>query len=806
MELRRGPRLDGTRLALAAAAWLGGTAAQLQLAALPGLPALAAAAAVAALALTVAWRRPRVEWIAWPALAALAFAWTSMLAHERLRQALPPALEGLDVELTGVVASLPRAVPGGVRFVFEVEQARLDGGPVAVPPRLSLGWYRGWHDDALLAGPAREVEAGQRWRLTARLRAPHGQRNPHGFDFELWLFEQGIRATGYVRATSTTPPPQLLEVGAGHRVDRLRQRIRDALFSRVDDARAAGVLAGLAVGDQASIARADWDLFRDSGTAHLVAISGLHVTMFAWGAAAVVGAAWRRSPWLALRWPSPLAALWGGVAAAAGYALLAGWGVPARRTVWMLATAALLKSLGVRWPWPLVLAAAAVVVSVADPWALLQPGFWLSFVAVGLLMASEPVTGRALARAAGWRERAWRPLRGALRTQVVATVGLAPLTLLLFQQVSLVGLLANLVAIPLVTLLITPLALLGVALPPLWQVGAVLVEALARVLAWLTAFPFAVWTAAVAPWWSQAAGLLAALLLVAPLPWRLRLLALPLLVPLLWPVVDRPPEGQFELLVADVGQGSAVLVRTHGHTLLYDAGARYSRDSDAGQRVLVPLLRALGERSIDTLVLSHRDSDHVGGAPALMDAFPPALLVSSLPDDHPLRLRAAAHLRCDAGQRWQRDGVAFEVLHPLADDHARPLKANALSCVLRVVDARGRSALLTGDIEARQEGELLLRAGPGLRSDLLLVPHHGSRTSSTPAFVDAVAPQVALVQAGYRNRFGHPVDEVLARYAQRSVLVVRSDRCGAWTWRDAVAQCERQRARRYWHWAPAEAD
>ncbi len=805
MQARRAS-LDGIGIALLAAAWLAGVAVHLRQGALP-TPTFAWALGAAALAgLAVAVRWPPLRAMALPALAALGFAWATLLAQQRLQQVLPPALEGEDVELVGVVAGLPRHVADGVRFVFEVERATLRGEPVPVPRRVSLGWYRGWHDDALLAGPAFDVEAGQRWRLTARLRAPHGHRNPHGFDFELWLFEQGIRATGYVRTTARTPPPVLLARGAGHAVDRWRQRVRDALFARLADPRAAGVLAGLAVGDQASIARDDWDLFRDSGTAHLMAISGLHVTMFAWGAAALIGAAWRRSEHLPLWLPAPTAARWGGVAAAAAYAVFAGWGVPAQRTVWMLATAALLRSAGAAWPWPLVLLAAGVVVSVADPWAMLQPGFWLSFVAVGLLMASEPVTGRAPHAAEGWRHRSSAAVRGALRTQLVATVGLAPLTLVLFGQVSVVGFVANLVAIPLVTLAITPLALAGVVWPPLWELGAGLVAMLARVLAMLTAWPAAVWTAPAAPAWAQAAGLLAALLLVAPLPWRLRLLALPLALPLLAPAVERPAAGRFDVVAADVGQGNAVLVRTRGHTLLYDTGARYSRDSDAGQRVLVPLLRALGERRLDVLVLSHRDSDHVGGAAAVMAALPVRLLVSSLDDAHALRASGIAHHRCDAGRRWTWDGVAFEILHPEAADHARPLKPNALSCVLRVADASGRSALLAGDIEAAQEAALALRVGAGLRSDVLLVPHHGSRTSSSGAFLDAVAPAHAVVQAGYRSRFGHPAPDVLARYAERGVALARSDLCGAWRWDGGTPTCERQRARRYWHWTPPGDD
>ncbi|WP_119354426.1 DNA internalization-related competence protein ComEC/Rec2 [Azohydromonas sediminis] len=734
-------------------------------------------------------------------VAAAAFGLTESRAAWRLAEALPPELDGADVELVGTVASLPRQVSGGVRFTFEIDEARWRGEPVAVPRRVSLGWYRGWHDAALLAGPPLEVHAGQRWRLTARLRPPHGHRNPHGFDHELWLFERGIRASGYVRTVAGNAAPRLLAVDAAHPVERARQRVRDAIAARVADPGAAGVLAGLAIGDQSAIERSDWDLFRASGTAHLVAISGLHVTMFAWAAGGLIGWAWRRSARLPLWLPAPAAARWGGVLAAAAYAVFAGWGVPAQRTVWMLAAAAAVASLGLNWQWPLVLLAAAVAVSVADPWALLEPGFWLSFVAVALLIGSEPARRAAATQSApSWPARAARAVHGALRTQAVATVGLAPLTLVLFQQVSLVGFVANLVAIPLVTLVVTPLALAGIVAPPLWDAAAAAVALWTALLAALTAGPWAVWTAPVAPWWVQAGGLLAAWLAVAPLPARVRLLALPLALPLLWPAVERPPHGGFDLLAADVGQGSAVLVVTQHHALLYDAGPQYSRDSDAGQRVLVPLLHALGVRRLDVLVLSHRDSDHVGGAAAVVAALPVGRLDSSLPADHALRTAPLPQRRCEAGQHWQWDGVTFEVLHPPAEDHDRALRPNALSCVLRVVDAGGRGVLLAGDIEATQEAALVQRHGAALRSDVLLVPHHGSRTSSSAAFVDAVSPRVAVVQAGFANRFGHPAADVLERYAERGIDVVRSDRCGAWHWPAAAAPtCERERRRRYWH-------
>ena len=781
------------------------------------------APAIARLALTMA------------AIAALAFGLTGLRADARLAQRLSPGLEGADLLVTGVVAALPQAGPAGTRFVFEVEQATQRGQPVRLPPRLGLGWYNNFQDETALDDPRADLRAGQRWRLPLRLKRPHGALNPAGFDAELMWFEQGLGATGYVRVHRNGALAERLAEAVGHPVERLRQTMRDAIVRQVSDTRAAGVLAALAVGDQAAIEREDWDLFRRTGIAHLMSISGVHVTMFAWLAGALAAALWRRSSRLMLWLPAPTAGRWVGLALAAAYALLAGWGVPAQRTVVMLAVAVLLRGQGWRWPWGLVLAAAAVVVTAIDPWALLQPGFWLSFTAVGLLLVSEPALGgvrpNAGADAAGAGAGAGAGvadadadadadatsagtglvarvarhtrshLRGHLRAQVVATLGLAPLSLVFFQQISIVGFLANLVAIPLVTLLITPLALLGALLPVLWTAAAGLVQALIWGLGGLSAWPLAVWTAPAAPAWMAVCGLLGALLAVLPAPWALRWLALPLVLPLLWPPVPRPAEGQFELVAADIGQGTAVLVRTRGHLLVYDTGPQYSRESDAGQRVLLPLLRSRGEPRIDLLLLSHRDSDHVGGAASLLAGIPVSALQSSLEPGHALLAGAAPHTPCRAGQQWAWDGVQFNVLHPTDDDVAAARKPNAASCVLRVADAQGRSVLLTGDIEAPQEAALLQRSGALLASTVLLVPHHGSRTSSSAAFLDAVQPTTAVVQAGYRSRFGHPAPDVMARYADRGIEVVRSDQCGAWLWHDGAGACTRDVRRRYWHWA-----
>ena len=739
----------------------------------------------------------------------LAFLQGAWRAQARLAQALPEAWEGRDVRVVGQVVSLPSATAGlagapGWRFEFELTAAHagpsVQDPPLLLPSRLLLSWF------AQAGEVAPSLGAGERWQFVVRLKRPHGLMNPYAFDHELWLFEQDLRATGVVRAPAASGlahQPQRVAPAPPWSLDARRQRLREALQRQVPDAGRAGVLAALSLGDQTAIARADWALFRDTGVAHLLSVSGLHVTMFAWGAQAVLGWLWRRSARLCGALPAPTAGRWAGVLAALAYALFSGWGVPAQRTVWMLASVAGLRGLGLRWPWPLCLLGAALIVTVIDPFAISQAGFLLSFAAVGLLMASS---GDQQPQARNLPSQ-WRAV---WHSQWVATLGLAPLSLMFFQQISGVGLLANLVAIPWVSFVITPLVLAGAVLPGLWWAAEGCVQLLMAYLHWLASWPGGVWTLPVAPWWAQLAGLLGGALLVLPLPWGLRALGPFFLLPLLWPAPPRPAQGQFELLAADIGQGTAVLVRTARHNLLYDTGPQYAPGIDAGQRVLVPLLRALGVTRLDVLMLSHRDSDHVGGAASLLAALPVGVLHSSLEAGHPL-LATAAHQqqqRCVAGQQWDWDGVHFELLHPQAENYQQALKSNAMSCLLRVSTAgpdSGRSALLTGDIEAAQELALLQRLPTAaLRADVLLVPHHGSKTSSTEAFLAAVAPQLGVVQAGYRNRFGHPVPGVLARYQALGILTLASPDCGAWQWRslDGAWQCQRQQGMRYWHRRP----
>ncbi|RZS58007.1 ComEC/Rec2 family competence protein [Sphaerotilus mobilis] len=791
----------------------------------------------------------------------------------RLDDRLDPALDGAVVQLTGVVRGLPVQRPDGARAVVEIESATLAGRTlrpgVELPRRLWLAWHAPL-DGTASAGSS--LQSGQRWRWPVRLLLPRARLNPHLPDGELWLFEQGLRATASVREAGG-PPQRLADDGSAFDplgpIDRWRDRVRRDIRREVGDRRQAGLLAGLVIGDQTSVVARDWASVRATGTAHLLAVSGLHLTMWALIARAVADRLWRRSRRAMRALPAPRAARWIGLLAALAYALACGWGVPAQRTVLMLATWTLLRDRARRWPALRVLATCAAVVLAADPWAALQPGFWLSFVAVALLMAGGDsrfegdVEARAKARASdvlegGQQEAslshrigrsALRWLRASSRSQWIASVGLAPWTLIFFNQLAPVGLLANALAIPVVTVLLTPLALAGLLWPACWSIAGPLAAAGVDGLG-LLAEMFGDWRPGAAPPALQLLGAVGAAAVVAPWPWALRLAGAWMVLAMLSPPLARPAEGQVELIALDVGQGQAVLVRTARHVLLYDsgpAGLRAGRDdagaalsagfaspadsawqaatappapldAEPGERLLLPLLDALGHQRLDLLMLSHRDSDHVGGASALLRAGRVHGLMTSLEAGHRLR-RLAPHQPCTAGLRWRWDGVDFELLHPTPADldlrESGRLPSNAVSCVLRVAAADARPdghgvLLLTGDIERRQELAITERASASpaavpLRAELMLVPHHGSRTSSTDAWLAAVQPRLALVQAGHLNRYGHPSAEVMARYRAHGIGVIRTDRCGAWHWRSASDRlpapegCERWRRYRYWH-------
>nr|WP_281377947.1 DNA internalization-related competence protein ComEC/Rec2 [Chiayiivirga flava] len=713
---------------------------------MPGIVPVPVAIALGLVGLGLLLRRPR-----WRCAAALLFGTGLTCLHlaAAMQARLPHALEGVDLQVQGTVVGLPRADASGTRFEFRVDAAH--GDAAALTGRLlRLGWYR--------SGPV--PAPGSRWALTLRLKRPRGGVNPGGFDAERHALDRGIAATGYVRDVATN---RALAPGGG--VDALRAALSDAI-ARAVDAPEARFVQALAVGDTRGLDDDDWTVLRATGITHLIAISGLHVGIVAGFGALLARLLYRLVPGLGLRLPLPQAAALAALAAASGYTALAGFALPTVRTLLMIAAALAAVLLRRAFSGAQSLALALIAMLLADPLAVLNAGFWLSFLGVAWLLWCLP--------------QAWRvsPLHALLSAQGVSTLGLLPLTVWFFGQASVAGPLANLVAVPWVSFVVVPVALAGTALAlfaeawgaPLFALSAWLMQAL-----WLLLEPLAALRGSLVylPDASPAAfglALLGALWLLLPRGVPGKPLALLLLLPLLWPARLQPPHGEADIVLLDVGQGLSVLVRTRQHALLYDAGPSYPAGADLGASAVVPALRGLGVARLDRMVLSHGDNDHAGGAEAVRRVFPPSRSLVQR------REPQADETPCLAGMRWTWDGVAFEVLHP---PPLFPYFGNDSSCVLRIETADGSVALLPGDISETIESRLRRMHPDALDADLLIVPHHGSATSSSGAFIDAVSPQLALVASGHRNRFGLPRAEVLARYRRRGIALLDTAAAGA---------------------------
>jgi competence protein ComEC len=688
------------------------------------------------------WGPRLVGWCAAGTLWALVRALT-LLAHQ-----LPPEQDGSDWLIRGDVISLPAVSTGQSRFDFAPDPQ------LGLPYKLQLTWF-----DA-----ESQPRAAERWQLRVRLRAARGFANPGGFDYEGSLFRDGIGATGYVRRSADNL--RLAERAHAHPVLAARAAIARHINEALRGRAAAGVIAGLAVGATQGISATQWQVFTATGTTHLIAISGLHVTMVA--ALAMLAARWlwrlprRRLP----RTSQANVACLCGAIAAASYALLAGFSVPTQRTLAML-----LVGLGSTWlrraqPASQVLSVALIAVLLIDPHSALTPGFWLSFIAVAAILA---MLGSLVLPA--------QPLRAFFTTQHVVSLALLPATLLLFGSVSLVAPLANLVAIPAFSCVLVPVTLLGtlfLGLAPtlaqsLFGLAGWCMDRLWPVLEWAARLPAAIIhppTPSIGISILLVIGVLAALL---PLSWSLRLPSL-LLVPLLLANTAHRAPGDFTITTLDVGQGLAVVVQTKSHVLLFDAGPRFRNGRSAGELAVVPYLHNVGVRALDLVIVSHADSDHSGGVAAVERAL--SLREVRRGDEvQGLNVPTAA---CERGEAWIWDEVRFEFLSPGRAEH---WSENEGSCVLEITNAHGR-ALLTGDIEASTEGYL---AGLGMWrvSDVIVIPHHGSRSSSSVALVDSIAARYAIVSAGARNRWHFPHSEVVERWCRADAQVISTADWGA---------------------------
>lgn len=687
------------------------------------------------------------------------FLWAALYAQIYFNHRLPEEIAGQDVFVEGIVMGIPDSRDKVQRFIFSVQQfkpADLSTDVLlAAPKKLRLSWYYG-----------NRVKAGERWRFLLRLKPPHGFLNPGGFDYEAWLFRQGIHATGYVRSSSNNRKLAEAEVYSLNAIrHKLNTHIQNALAGRTH----MGLVAALAVGSRSSISKNQWDTLIKTGTNHLVAISGLHI-----GLAATFGY------WLVRRLlpvsfmkrvPAQHFAVSGGLLVAFVYALLAGLSIPTQRALIMLVCFSGAWLLKRNFHPLLALASALLAILIWDPTSVLSAGFWFSFLAVSVIY--YVFSGRSGAdRGSGrlWKQWGWM--------QIAITLVLFPASLFFFQQTSLVSPLANLIMVPYVSFLVVPLILISLLFMPfsivisdyLLIAANNLLEIIWPLLNGLSSYKFAYWTASVPGLIEVVLATLGIALILAPRGFPAKWLGILLICPVVVPSTEKLADGVFELNLLDVGQGLAAVVRTHKHVLVFDTGARFSSKLDSGEAVIVPFLRHLSVRSIDKMIISHGDTDHIGGALSVLDAYPDTELIGQDIENLP----ASNRRNCVRGESWSWDGVEFEFLHPDRGYKRR----NNHSCVLRV-SGKGGTLLITGDIESLVEEKLISSDSAKLAADVLVVPHHGSKSSSTQQFVEAVRPDLALFPAGYRNRYRLPNRGVVERYMKMGAFLHSSGHSGA---------------------------
>lgn len=707
------------------------------------------ALAIAGLALW--WKLPRRVWIA---TALLGFGWAGIVAGAALQSRLPAELEGRELVVQGRVANLPEQDSKSTRFLFLIENVVVDDDLAQQAElrgkRIRLGWF---------AAPGQappQIEAGSRWRLHVKLKRPHGLRNPGVQDSERGMLVDRIVASGSVKSGDN----ETLAAGSG--IDAMRDGIAQRIEQGASPARR--FIRALAVGDTRSLSDDDWTILRANGLTHLIAISGSHVALTAILGSVLAWLLWHAFPWLGRSLPRRSVMLLAGIVVAAFYTALSGGEVPTLRTLLMMASVASAVLLRRRMGAVQALAIAAIALTLIDPLNLLRPGFWLSFAGVAWLSWCLREGGRGM-------------LREFLGAQGVATLGLLPLSMLFFAQASWVSPLANLVAVPWWGFVVVPLSLLGVLADgihhgwgaPLWSLAAWLFD-----LAWPLFQHIADWPlgqsrlpeASIIAW---PLALIGAFWLLAPRKLPGKPLALALWLPMFTPLQLAPQAGEVRMQVIDVGQGQAVLLRTAHHVILYDAGPATDDGYDAGETVVLPALAALGVDRIDLMMLSHADADHAGGMNAVLAGIP--VTAVQAPPGAPIEVDAP----CKLGDRWEWDGVAFEVVSPLPDSE---YQGNPSSCVLRV-SSGDHALLLTGDIDQATEHAMVARDPVALRADVVLIPHHGSAGSSSDALVRATGAAWAIASAGYRNKFHHPNPKAVARWTDAGTQVLDTPHAGS---------------------------
>jgi competence protein ComEC len=710
-------------------------------------------------------------WVLWVFM--LGIMWASVYGQYLLDDRLVDQLEGEDVVVQGYVANFPKPLENRVGFDFIVTKA-IEG----VPKKIRLNWY----------SPPIAIKAGQVWQMAVRLKKPHARINPGGFDYEAWLFANHIGATGYVR-----PKPQTQQIDShfsAHRyLVQFRQLISDRLDAVLPGSEQLGIIKALSIGSQELISQQQWEIFRITGVVHLMVISGGHISLVAGLVFLLVRRTWA---WLGVLEVSPQTmAAYAAWLAGLLYGAIAGFSLPVQRaelmlTVWLWAIVRQRHTASMQ-----VLLLALLVVVLFDPLALLSAGFWLSFAAVALLLF---ISANRLGKPSYWYQIG--------KVHLAMAIGLGPLLILFFQQVSLVAPLANYLAVPLIGVLITPLSLLAVLVAFIspWFASVLLwpVETLLTWLWWLLLqmadWPLASLSGIHAPWYSVLFAVLGVLLLLAPKGMPARYLSLFFILPVFFYPPKIPTAGEVWFTLLDVGQGLATVVQTQHHTLVFDTGAKYAEQADMGESVVLPYLQYQGISQIDTLLISHGDIDHSGGAESLLADMPVTKIYSSVA----AWAERPSGNYCRTGQRWQWDGVDFSMLSP---DEKGFNSENDNSCVLRISN-RQHSFLLTGDIQQTAESHLVERYGNDLASEVLVAPHHGSKTSSSQSFIEQVRPERVLIPAGYRNRFGFPHLSVMQRYEKLQANIFSSANNGAISLKTDGAEMTqtlaRQQQRKYW--------
>ena len=701
----------------------------------------------------------------------LGFLWALTFATLRLNDELPKDWQQKSVTIVGVVASLPEVTERGERFRFDVESILTKDATktLKIPAHISLNFYRETKSQRPENAPSlnNNFHAGERWQFTVRLKRPHSTYNPHGYDFEAWALAENMRATGSISGKSGYKKLTNFVWRPSYIVEHYREKVGNYISQSLANKPYAGVIRALVVGDDSQISATDWNIYLRTGVNHLMSISGLHITMLAGLAFAIAAFIWRRFPSLVMQMPTRKAATIVGLVVALLYALLAGMSVPTQRTLCMLITFAAALLFARNLAISRALAIALITVILLDPWAVIAPGFWLSFGAVALIAYVS--VGR-LATAHWFKE--------ALNTQWAITLGLLPMLIFMFGQTSIVSPLANAFAIPIISLIVVPLAILGSLIHAdfILQAAHFVLDICMQGLTFLSNLP--TWQQAAPPIWALLLAIFGVMWLMLPRGFPQRWLGLVLLLPLFFVQTPKIADGAMQVAVLDVGQGLAVVIKTANHSFLYDAGPQFSAQSDAGSRIVVPYLRGEGIKKLDGFMVSHNDIDHSGGAASVLGQMPVTWLASSysLPADTQL---PATQLKCFAGQHWRWNNVQFTVLHPTIESYANSeITDNNRSCVVKVTSQFG-SILLTGDIEKESEIELLLANKDVLDSDVLVVPHHGSKTSSTIDFIEAVGAKQTIFTVGYLNRFKHPKPEIMQRYAATGSNLYRSDNAGA---------------------------